>query len=121
MRIHTANHLFGIITFTLAIGCAGPTTDKSPQSPENGAAPPKMKMTTEVPEGVATHDRLETPIGTLTSFDGVPDKNTTQVVYDNLDFQRATQAYLSTLQIASLDAMRRWMETKRAEFDALPD
>ncbi len=35
--------------------------------------PPKMKMTTEVPEGIATPDSLETHIGTLKSFDGVPD------------------------------------------------
>ena len=70
------------------------------------AEPPKMKMTTEVPPGIATPDKLETPIGTLTSFDGVPDKTTTQKVYDNLDFQRATQAYLSTLQVASMYAMR---------------
>ncbi|MFC1833746.1 DUF1254 domain-containing protein [Thermodesulfobacteriota bacterium] len=69
--------------------------------------PPKMKMTTPVPEGVATPDKLETQLGTLTLFDGVPDQATTQKVYDNLDLQRATQAYLSTLQIASLDAMRK--------------
>ena len=41
------------------------------------AEPPKMKMTTEVPEGVATPDKLETQLGTLTSFDGVPDDATT--------------------------------------------
>ncbi|MBT8338432.1 MAG: DUF1254 domain-containing protein [Desulfatitalea sp.] len=39
----------------------------------------------------------------------VPDQATTQKVYDNLDIQRATQAYLSTLQVASLDAMRTGM------------
>ena len=50
-----------------------------------------MKMTTEVPEGVATPDSLPTQLGTLTSFDGVPDQETTQKVYDNLDLQRATQ------------------------------
>ena len=70
------------------------------------AESPKMKMTTEVPPGVATPDRLETQLGTLTSFDGVPDAKTTRLVYDNLDLQRATQAYLSTLQIASMRAMR---------------
>jgi hypothetical protein len=69
------------------------------------AAPPKMKMTTEVPPGVATPDRLDTSIGTLTSFDGVPDAKTTQLVYDQLDLQRAVQAFLSTIQIASLTAM----------------
>jgi len=69
-------------------------------------AAPKMKMTTEVPPGIATPDRLETRLGTLISFDGVPDAKTTRLVYDNLDFQRATHAYLSTLQIASMNAMR---------------
>ncbi len=66
---------------------------------------PKMKMTTEVPAGVATPDKLETSIGTLTSFDGVPDEETTQKVYDNLDLERATQAFLSSIQIASMYAM----------------
>ena len=67
--------------------------------------PPKMKMTTPVPDGVATPDMLETSIGTLNSFDGVPDDKTTQLVYDNLDLDRATQAFLSTIQISSMYAM----------------
>ncbi|QDT68887.1 hypothetical protein MalM25_18130 [Planctomycetes bacterium MalM25] len=71
------------------------------------AEPPAMKMSTEVPPGVATPDTLETPLGTLRSFDGVPDEATSRLVFDNLDFQRATQAYLSTIQIASMDAMRK--------------
>lgn len=70
------------------------------------AEPPKMKMTTEVPEGVATPDKLETRLGTLTSVDGVPDKATAQKIYDNLDFQRGVQAYLNSMQIASLSGMR---------------
>ena len=69
------------------------------------AEAPRMKMTTETPEGIATPDRLDTSLGTLTSFDGVPDAETTQKVYDNLDLQRATQALLSTIQIASMYAM----------------
>jgi hypothetical protein len=67
----------------------------------------KMKMTTEIPPGIATPDKLATQIGTLTSFDGVPDKATTQKVYDILDSQRATQAYLSALQVASMYALRK--------------
>ena len=69
----------------------------------------EMKMTTTVPPGIATPDKLETSIGTLTSFDGVPDAETTQKVYDNLDLQRATQAFLSTIQIASMYAMEEGM------------
>jgi len=66
----------------------------------------KMKMTTEIPPGIATPNKLETRLGTLTSFDGVPDAKTTQIVYDNLDFQRATQAFLAGLPIASMYAWR---------------
>ena len=71
------------------------------------AQSPKMKMTTEIPEGIATPDKLETSLGTLTSFDGVPDDKTTQLVYDNLALQRAQHAYLSTIQISSMYAMEQ--------------
>jgi hypothetical protein len=69
--------------------------------------PPKMKMTTEVPPGIATPDKLETSLGTLTSVDGVPDAETTQKVYDNLDLNRATEAFLNGLPIASMYAMKK--------------
>ena len=55
------------------------------------AQAPKMKMTTEIPTGIATPDKVETRLGTLTSVDGVPDAATAQKVYDNLDFQRASR------------------------------
>lgn len=74
-------------------------------------SPPQMKMTTEVPPGIATPDKLSTTIGTLTSFDGVPDAKTTRLVYDNLDLQRATQAMLSTIQVASMYAMEQGLLT----------
>jgi len=67
----------------------------------------KMKMTTPIPEGIATPDRLETHLGTLTSFDGVPDEETTQKVYDDLDLRRATEAFLAALPIASMSAMEK--------------
>jgi hypothetical protein len=71
------------------------------------AEAPKMKMTTEVPEGIATPDKLETRIGVLTSVDGVPDKKTVETIYDNLDFHRGLDAFLSGIQIASMSAIRR--------------
>ena len=71
------------------------------------ADPSKMKMTTDVPPGIATPDTLETRLGTLKLTDGVPDEETAQRVYDNLDFQRGVQAYLSSIQIASMYGMRK--------------
>ncbi len=66
----------------------------------------KYEMTTEIPAGITTPDRVETRLGTLRFFDGLPDEATVQTVYDNLDFQRGVQAYLTSLPAADLYAMR---------------
>lgn len=58
------------------------------------ASPADYKMTTPVPPGIATPDEVQTRIGTLNFTDGVPTKASSQKLYDNLDFQRAVQAYL---------------------------
>lgn len=63
-------------------------------------------MSTPIPEGIATPNTLETSIGTLTAVDGVPDLATTQKVYDNLLRNRATEAFLNCIPIASIAAMR---------------
>ena len=76
------------------------------QAGVSNAQPPVMKMTTEIPEGIATPETLETRLGTLSLFDGVPDEATAQKIYDNLDFQRGVQAYLNSLHIASIAQMR---------------
>jgi len=67
----------------------------------------KMKMTTSIPAGIVTPPKLETHLGTLTSFDGVPDDATTQKIYDDLDLRRATEAFLAALPIASMSAMEK--------------
>jgi hypothetical protein len=67
---------------------------------------PKMKMTTPIPSSITTPDSVETRLGTLKFFDGFPDDPTVQKVYDNLDFQRGVQAFLSGMPGASLVGMR---------------
>ena len=52
-------------------------------------------------------DKVETSIGTLEFFDGVPSKETINKVYDNLDRMRAVQVYLDNQGAASLYAMRK--------------
>jgi hypothetical protein len=42
----------------------------------------KMKMTTPIPPSITTPDSVETRIGTLKFFDGIPDDATAQKVYD---------------------------------------
>ena len=63
-------------------------------------------MTTEIPASILTPDSVETRLGTLRFFDGFPDEETVRTVYDNLDFQRAVQAYLTAMPAASMSAIR---------------
>ena len=54
----------------------------------------QYQYSTPMPPGIASPDKVETRLGTLNFFDGFPDKATVEKLYDNLDFQRAVQAYL---------------------------
>lgn len=67
---------------------------------------PKPSMATSIPASVLTPDSVETRLGTLTFFDGLPDEATVQTVYDNLDFQRGVQAFLTGLPAADMCALR---------------
>jgi len=65
-----------------------------------------MKMTTRILEGIASPDKVQTRLGTLNFFDGFPDKATVEKIYDNLDFQRAVQAYLLALAPVNMAGLR---------------
>ena len=86
-------------------------TTKAPASlpPETPAPAKTYKMTTAIPPSIPMPDKLETPFGTLNFFDGFPDKASTDKIYDNLDFQRAVQAYLLGLPAVSQFANRQGM------------
>jgi hypothetical protein len=87
----------------------------------------KMKMTIPIPEGIETPDTLETSIGTLTSVNGIPNADTTKKVYDNHDLNRATEAFLNCIPIASMYALKHGLlqhgpaNTTAVLFEALMD
>ncbi|WP_246216357.1 DUF1254 domain-containing protein [Paraburkholderia agricolaris] len=64
-------------------------------------------MTTPLPPQILTPPSAQTRLGKLEFTDGVPTPQTAQLVYDNLDFQRGVEAFLSGIPGASLVAMRR--------------
>src|SRR3954470_13119411 len=53
-----------------------------------------QKYKADVPKSITTPDSVKTRIGTLKFFDGLPDKETVQKVYDNLDFSRGVEAFM---------------------------
>jgi len=71
------------------------------------AQTPTYEMTTDIPPEITTPDVVKTSIGTLNFFDGVPNKETIDTVYDYMDRARAVQAYVSTVPGVSQFAMRR--------------
>ncbi len=64
-----------------------------------------------LPAGIATPDRVETRLGTLEYWDGVPTEQTAKLLYDNLDFLRGVETFLNGIPAASLEAIRRGMES----------
>ena len=81
--------------------------------------PPKMKMTTDIPPQITTPDSVETRLGTLKFFDGFPDKDTTEKLYDNLAFSRGVEAFLAGVPAASLVAMREGLHKLGAGNDTV--
>ena len=64
------------------------------------------KFATGIPAAITAPDEIETRLGTLRFVDGFPDDETTQKVFDNVDFQRGVQAMTVAMPGASLVAQR---------------
>ncbi len=77
-----------------AASLAGPARAQSLDGPPSN---PALKFSTPRPSGVYSPDKVDTRLGTLKFTDGFPDKDTAKTLLDNLDFQRAVQAYLLAL------------------------
>lgn len=73
----------------------------------SGLSMVQAKVTTETLKSISMPDKVESAIGQLEFFDGVPTKATINTVYDNLDRMRAVQVYLDNQGAASLNAMRK--------------
>jgi hypothetical protein len=66
---------------------------------------PTPNYNTYIPPEIMTPNNVETSIGTLEFFDGVPTRETAQIVYDNLDRMRGVEAFLNAMPGASVYAL----------------
>jgi hypothetical protein len=66
---------------------------------------PTPHYNTHIPEEIMTPYNVETSIGTLNFFDGVPSKETADRVYDYLDTMRAADTFMKGMPGASLKAL----------------
>lgn len=56
-------------------------------------------------KAISIPDKVDTAVGTLEFFDGMPIGNTVQTVYDNLDRMRATDVFLDNLGAVSINSI----------------
>jgi len=68
--------------------------------------PPKMKMTTDIPVSITAPDKVESSLGTLKYFDGVPNRATVEAVYDYLDRSRAVNVFINSIPAMSMYTLR---------------
>lgn len=77
------------------------------------AAPAAQAQTyaADVPDSVTTPDVVATErLGTLNFFDGMPDEETVKKVYDNIDFSRGVETFLSGMPAASIYGLCHGLE-----------
>jgi hypothetical protein len=91
----TAARKLSFLTATLALTLTAPIA----------GAQTLPKYSAKVPPYITTPDTVETRIGTLKFFDGLPDPATIQKVYDNLDHARGVEAFLFGIPATSVFAM----------------
>ncbi len=60
----------------------------------------------QIPEKIMTPDKVETPMGALSFVDGVPTPETTQKLYDNLDYMRGVEVFLNFIPASSMEGLR---------------
>jgi hypothetical protein len=74
-----------------------------------------LAFTTAQAQQLPTTGTVESPLGKLDLKNGYPTEATAKKIYDDIDFQRACQAYLWALPLM---AMQQWQREQREKFGA---
>ena len=70
--------------------------------------PVNAQVSKEVLDSISTPNQVETSIGTLEFFDGIPTEETAKLLYDNLDFLRGVETLLNMLKDEVFAATGSW-------------
>ena len=69
-------------------------------------AQPTPGFNNKIPESILTPDTVETKLGTLKFFDGIPDEKAAAALFANLDLNRGLQALLNGMPASNFEAGR---------------
>ncbi len=78
------------------------------------AAQPTKGYNNKIPAAIMTPDKVETRIGPLDFFDGMPTAATVEKVYDHLDFLRGVEVFLDFIPATSIEGIRLGMVEMKA-------
>lgn len=92
----------------MVCGHALPSETAAQQARSGQAKVPEYSAT--VPSSIVTPDTVRTRIGVLRFRDGAPDNATVQLVYDQLDFGRGVEAFMTGMPAASVYAACNGLE-----------
>jgi hypothetical protein len=65
----------------------------------------------KIPHHIMTPNKVETRIGDLNFYDGIPTEDTVKKVYDNLDFIRGVDVFLNFIPATSIEGIRLGMKS----------
>ncbi len=72
---------------------------------------PTKGFNVKIPENIMTPDKVQSRIGELNFYDGVPTDATVEKVYDNLDYLRGIDVFLNFIPACNIEGMRRGTES----------
>ena len=78
-------------------------------------ASPTPGFNTEIPEEIMTPDTVQTRLGEMKFYDGVPTAETVETVFDNLDFMRGVEVFLNFIPATSIEGMKAGMHSLGAK------
>jgi hypothetical protein len=67
------------------------------------------KYKTDIPTKILTPNHVDSRIGDLEFYDGMPTSSTLDKLYDNLDFMRGVEVFLNFIPATSIEGMRMGM------------
>ena len=73
------------------------------------------KYKTDVPTKILTPNHVDSRIGELEFYDGMPTSATLDKVYDNLDFMRGVDVFLNFIPATSIEGLRLGMKSIGAD------
>lgn len=102
--------IFPLIAILAVLLASCQTQTSAPEVATNSFDEILAKYKTDVPTKILTPNKVNTSIGELEFYDGMPTSATLEKVYDNLDFIRGVDVFLNFIPATSIEGLRLGMK-----------